>query len=81
MTHNVNKETHTIYKDISKDLYVAIENKHVPAIQKIVREFKRVEEVPEKNEIPGVYLQNMGNGTYHKVDDQKQSIKIRNLRF
>ncbi len=81
MTHNVNKDTHTVYKDISNDLYVAIENKYVKGIQKIVREFKNVEDVPEKNEVVGVYLQNMGNEVYHLVDNHIQNIKIKNLRF
>lgn len=81
MTHNVNTDNYTVYKDISNGLYVAVENKNVTAIQKIVREFKRVENVPEKNEIEGIYLQNMGNDVYHLVDNQIQNIKIKNLRF
>jgi hypothetical protein len=81
MTHNVDNNNYTVYKDISNGLYVAIENKNVEIIQKIVREFKRVENVPEKNEIPGIYLQNMGNDVHHLVDAHTQNIKITNLRF
>lgn len=82
MNHNVDKTRYTVFRDISKDdLFVAIENYYVPKIQKIVMAFGRVENVPENNQIPGIYLQNKGGGKFYLNPDENVSlISIANLR-
>jgi hypothetical protein len=49
-------KTYTVYIDISKKLEFIMENKEMERFQKLVKVSRKVEDIPEKEVLTGIYL-------------------------
>ncbi len=83
MEHNVDKSKFEIYKNISNELHIAIKRENVEVIEKIVRQFGDIENVPDKFLTAGIYLQNLGNNKHMLIspEEEAREVEINKLRF